>query len=157
MPSSDRYTLFSDTSKPCAFFFSDKGCRNGDKCKWRHTKEEVPPACQSVTADGKKGGKRVKAAPAPSPKGAATAGGAATKKRARPETTQQKSSPPARRKGSKEGAKKGGSSKVAKQLESEESESESESEEEDGAASPSPSSSSSKPFSSTCALNNSIS
>mmetsp|Transcript_34236 Transcript_34236/g.69993 ORF Transcript_34236/g.69993 Transcript_34236/m.69993 type:complete len:739 (-) Transcript_34236:108-2324(-) len=30
------YTLFADKSKPCAFFFSPKGCKNGDGCPWPH-------------------------------------------------------------------------------------------------------------------------
>ena len=35
-----RYTLFSDPNRPCAFFSSDAGCRNGNKCKFKHTKDE---------------------------------------------------------------------------------------------------------------------
>ena len=31
-----KYTLFSDKSKPCAFFLKGD-CRNGDKCQWQHT------------------------------------------------------------------------------------------------------------------------
>ena len=38
--SARRYTLFSDPNRPCAFFFSETGCRNGNKCKFKHTKDE---------------------------------------------------------------------------------------------------------------------
>ena len=42
-----KYTLFNtndgrpNSEKPCAFFFSNEGCRNGDKCTFRHTPEDT--------------------------------------------------------------------------------------------------------------------
>jgi len=52
MPRAKKYTLFSsseagkDGKAPCAFFFSEKGCRNGDNCKFSHEKPESgSPPC----------------------------------------------------------------------------------------------------------------
>jgi len=42
-----KYTLYSATDnrpnseKPCAFYFSDDGCRNGDKCAFKHTADDA--------------------------------------------------------------------------------------------------------------------
>jgi len=68
MPAAEkRYTLFSDKSKPCAFFFSDKGCNNGDKCPWPHSKgvpvaaAAPPPPPAKSPAAAKKSEKAEKA------------------------------------------------------------------------------------------------
>ena len=42
-----KYTLFNNqdgrpnSDKPCAFFFSDVGCRNGEKCQFKHSSDEA--------------------------------------------------------------------------------------------------------------------
>ena len=46
MPSTKKYTLFSNSSDPnskppCAFFLSPAGCRNGDNCKFSHEKVDA--------------------------------------------------------------------------------------------------------------------
>ncbi|KAG7342121.1 exonuclease [Nitzschia inconspicua] len=52
MPSSKKYTLYSAKSAApgeiplCAFFHSEAGCRNGDKCKFSHGSGGVPPPQQ---------------------------------------------------------------------------------------------------------------
>lgn len=36
MSKGKKYTLFADKSKPCAFFLTAEGCRNGDRCQFKH-------------------------------------------------------------------------------------------------------------------------
>ena len=49
---SKKYKLFKSRAgapaPPCAFFFSPKGCKNGDKCRFSHV---LPNQCTTVTAE----------------------------------------------------------------------------------------------------------
>mmetsp|Transcript_16280 Transcript_16280/g.35412 ORF Transcript_16280/g.35412 Transcript_16280/m.35412 type:complete len:642 (+) Transcript_16280:256-2181(+) len=65
MSATKKYTLYSATGnddgpKPCAFFASPAGCRNGDKCKFYHG-ENPPP---TATASGGAGRSKAKSAAA---------------------------------------------------------------------------------------------
>ena len=56
-----KYKLFSSTDdrpshlKPCAFFFSDVGCRNGANCIFSHNKDSLLPPSGTDTSIGQNG------------------------------------------------------------------------------------------------------